>query len=240
MPTIGAHLLGRMAPPDTRHVALHPFTAAVPSTVEVTLKRPTLDVYNQKQTPRCVGYSLSKIMNGFNKMAFDADWLYAECKKIDAWPSQDGTSANYACDVLRTKGHLRKISGKDVKTGPDKRHGIASNTWATSVDEIRAVFARKTPQPVAIGIEWLQAWFTPEERHGEFWLQDPAVAGGAAGGHEIGIWACSDKRQAFGLSNTWGEWPKTHNDLVWMAYGTMAWLFGAQADACVVQDLPTR
>ena len=72
---------------------------------------------------------------------------------------------------------------------------------------------------------------------GEYWLQPINLAGQNAGGHEIGIWAASDKRQAFGLSNTWGTaWPP----LVWVPYTTVTQLLAAGGDACVLYDLPTR
>lgn len=243
MPSPGVHLLGRVQPPNQRHAELHPFRAITPQTVEVEIARPTLDQYNQKATPRCVGYSISKVMNHFNRYAFDADWLYLECKKRDGDPTGDGTSARYACDVLRLEGHWRKISGVPVKVGPRRQHGIQGNTWASTVDQIRAVFAAAVPQPVPIGIDWCEAWFNPEEpgKYGEYYLQSPASAGNVVGGHEIGIWACSDERQAFGLSNTWGnDWTGRANQLVWMRYTTMDWLFGRGADACVIQDLATR
>jgi hypothetical protein len=145
--------------------------------------------------------------------------------------------------VLRRKGHWRTIAGVPVKVGPRLQHGIASNTWATTVDQIRAVFARTYdvnhpgPQPVLIGIDWYEKWFEPYQLTGtgEYWLS--TISGQAVGGHEIGIWACSDRRQAFGLSNTWGSaWPS----LVWLPYTTMTQLFAAGADACVIQDLVTR
>lgn len=235
---IGPHLLGRIAPPDDKHVQAHPFAAAAvpPQGIEVEIKRPTLDVYDQGQTPKCVAYSTSKVMNWFNKYSFNAPWLYDECKKIDGWAG-DGTSARYACDVLRSQGHWRTIGGVPVKAGVKLYHGIASNTWAQSVDDIRAVFARQTPQPVLVGIDWHEAWFRPETRGSEHWFQKFSTAGANAGGHEIGIWACSDKRQAFGFSNTWGAgWPS----LVWMDYATMDKLFAAGADACVLSDLASR
>jgi len=240
--SLGPHLLGRVAPPDQRHLALHPYAAGLPpASVEVTIPRPTLDVYDQGQTPECVAFSTSKVMNHFNRYAFDAAWLYQQCKLVDGDPNGDGTNARAACDVLRSKGHWRKINGKDVKVGPRLQHGIASNTWASTVDEIRSVFARATPQPVLIGIDWLNAWFNPFVRmNGEYWLQAPVSGGGSAGGHEIGIWACSDARQAFGLSNTWGNWPVSSKDLVWLPYTTMTWLFGQGGDACIIQDLATR
>ncbi len=241
MSDYGAHLLGRVAPVDNWHLQLHPFVAtAVPQGVEVELKRPTLDVYDQGQTPHCVAYSTSKVVNWFNHYAYDAEWLYARCKEVDGMPHEDGTNARAACDILRSKGHWRRIKGKDTKTGPDKRHGIASNTWAASVDEIRSVFASR-PQPVLIGIPWHEAWFSPVEKHsGEFWLQDMEHAGPVVGGHEIAIFACSDRKQAFGLSNTWGNGWLKGDRLAWLPYSVMTELFGQGADACVLNDLPSR
>jgi len=232
--SLGPHLLGRVPPPDDSHVRSYALALPTVSNVEVEIKRPTLSLYDQGDTPRCVGYSISKIMNHYNGYAFDADWLYAECKKIDGYPG-DGTNARAACDVLRREGHWRTIRGVRVKAGPKLAHGIASNRWATSIDTIRSVLATK--QPVAIGIDWYEAWFRPLGQAGEYWLQTISSAGQNAGGHEIGIWAASDKRQAFGLSNTWGTaWPA----LVWVSYATVQQLLAQGGDACAVIDLPTR
>lgn len=235
-------MLGRVPPPDTRHLALHPLArSAPPLGIEVEIARPTLSDYDQGNTPHCVAYSASMVMNWFNKYAFDAEWLYARCKEIDGYRG-DGTNARAACDVLRNVGHWRTIAKKAVKAGPQKAHGIASNSWAGNVGEIRSVFAAAKPQPVLIGIDWYDDWFAPHrvqagQWRGDYWLSQVELAGQNVGGHEIGIWACSDKRQAFGLSNTWGRgWPK----LVWMPYVTMDRLFRDGADACVITDLASR
>lgn len=235
---LGTHLLGRVAPPDNKHVALYPFNVkATAVDIEKEIARPTLDVYDQGDTPECVAFSTSKVVNWFNKYAFDAPWLYSECKKIDGMPDADGTNARAACDVLRTIGHWRKVNGQDVAAGPLLKHGIASNHWATTSDQIRAVFATALPQPVLLGIDWYEAWFKPTDKNGEYWLTSISSAGNNVGGHEIGIWACSDKRQAFGLSNTWGSyWPK----LVWVSYATVNQLLDQGGDACIITDLATR
>jgi hypothetical protein len=236
--TVGPHLLGRVPPPDARHLQAYSLSIpAPPPGIEVDIPRPKLTGYNQGQTPECVGYATSRVMTWFNHYAFDAHWLYARCKEVDGQPGLKGTTARAACDVLRRRGHWRTIAGKRVKAGPRTTHGIASNYWALNVDDIRSVFARPRPQPVLIGIDWFQAWFKPARRGQERWLQTIASAGKVAGGHEIGIWACSDKRQAFGLANTWGkDWPP----LVWMPYSTMTRLFARDADACVIGDRPSR
>jgi hypothetical protein len=155
MTSVGPHLLGRKAPSDTRHLELHPYTAAPPAkAVEVELKRPTLSVYNQGQTPRCVGYSTSKVKNWFDQYAYDADWLYARVqgRSTACRPRTAPTRAPRATSCARS-ATCAPSTGKDVKAGPQKAHGIASNTWATSVDQVRAVFAAPKPQPVLIGIE---------------------------------------------------------------------------------------
>lgn len=233
--TLGSHLLGRIQPPDDKHLRAYPFTPTrAVAAVEVDIPRPTLSAYDQGRTPRCVGYSISKVMNHFNRYAFDADWLYAECKKIDGYPG-DGTNATAACDVLRREGHWRTIRGKRVKAGPQLAHGIASNRWALDVDSIRTVLAGK--EPVVLGIDWYDAWFRPELHGSESWLQYIPVAGSIAGGHEIGVWAASDQRQAFGLSNTWGSaWPP----LVWVPYVTVGQLLARGGDACVITDRASR
>lgn len=235
-------LLGRTAPKTTKHLEAYPSGLTVSPSVKIekVIPRPTASLYDQGQTPRCVGYSISKVMNWFNKMAYDADWLYAQCKKIDGAPNEDGTNALAACQVLEKLGHLQETGGKDVAAGPLKKHGISGYRWATSVDQIRAVFATAKPQPVPIGINWYNAWFEPKENdHYEYTLTPISSAGGIAGGHEIGIWGCSDSRQAFALSNTWGA-PPNYPSLVWLPYSTMTQLFAEGADAVVVTDLPTR
>jgi hypothetical protein len=233
---VGPHLLGRKQPPDQAHVEAHPYAAAVVSNVEVLIKRPALSTYDQGQTPECVGFSASKVINKYNGYAFDANWLYDQCKLIDPWPGEDGTSARYACDVLRRLGHWRTISGHRVKAGPQKAHGIASNSWATSVDGIRAILASN--RPCLTGVSWREAWFDPKpDRSGDYWLAELSAAGAVAGGHEIGVWACSDRRQAFAWSNTWGAgWPS----LGWVSYTTMSALLAEGGDATVLNDLPSR
>lgn len=235
----GPHLLGRVPAPDDAHVRAYPLRAATPTgSVEAVIKRPTLDSYDQGATPQCVAFAASKVMTHFNHAAFDAHWLYAQCKLIDGYPG-DGTNARFACDVLRRAGHLRLIHGQPVREGVKLKHGIASNRWATTVDEIRACFAGPKPQPVLLGIDWYEAWFWPQAvlDGSDAWLVDFPSAGRVVGGHEIGVWACSDERQAFGLSNTWGaSWPP----LVWVSYAMVSRMLVEGGDACVLADLPTR
>lgn len=133
--TVGPHLLGRTRPPDTAHLRAWSLAAAAPPQgIEVEIKRPTLSDYDQGETPECVAYSISRIVNWFNGYAFDAPWLYARCKELDGDPTGDGTNARAACDVLRTLGHVRMIAGKDVKSGASAPHTANASASAQSAD----------------------------------------------------------------------------------------------------------
>src|SRR5258705_13934242 len=104
----GPPLRGRIPPPDSRHLEAYTLSIpAPPQGIEVNIARPRLSGYDQGQTPECVAYGASRVMNWFNQYAFDAPWLYARCKEVDGTPGLKGTSARAACDVLRRLGHWR-------------------------------------------------------------------------------------------------------------------------------------
>jgi hypothetical protein len=69
-------------------------------------------VLDQGQTPRCVGYSgalgrqIESMLEAKEALLFDADDLYAQCKKLDGSPNADGTFIRVACKVLRGQGGL--------------------------------------------------------------------------------------------------------------------------------------
>lgn len=87
----------------------------------------------------CVGYACSRMMSLFNRAKYDAPWLYDEAQLIDEWddtPPEGGTSVRAGCDVLRLQGH-RKITANWEAPYPVLKGGIASNSWATSWDQVR-------------------------------------------------------------------------------------------------------
>jgi hypothetical protein len=112
-------------------------------------------IYDQGSTSKCVAYASSGVKTDeeflqWNKQyKFDSDWLYAECKKIDGIPSQEGTYPRIACQVLQTKGDVLVPSGgcifdfakKKTKT-PDMKWAISAYyriNSANSDDEIKQV-----------------------------------------------------------------------------------------------------
>jgi hypothetical protein len=238
MPDIGG--LGRRPPSDLRHEALYPLRAALPETVETVERVLKLDYdyrpkYDQGAEGACVGFACSWAMSFLNRRFYDARWLYKTAQIIDEWAGEDysGTSVRAGMDVLRETGHRRIIGDRTLPIQPT--HGIQSNYWANTVDEVRTAIAAGVP--VVLGIDWMSAFDRPEKRsNGETWI-GRADLGRVRGGHAICCYGASDRRQAVKLVNSWGE----RYPLAWMPYTTLQRLLdGIQwpGEAAVIIDRP--
>lgn len=230
----GPHLLGRKRPPDNEHVEKHPFRLAtdaphvrISDDVEQLITIPRYN-YDQGDSPQCVAFSTQRIMSYYNKRKYDAPWLYKQCKGIDPWPNEDGTSARYAFDILREAGDVRLLHGQDMPIS--SADGIDSNTWATSATAVRSALA--LGHPVNLGVRWPYSWFKPSQgADGDWWLPD---FDDEAGGHEIGAWAWSDRRDAVGLVNTWG---RLYPTLVWLKSSYLDGIIrSGETDAGIIAD----
>jgi hypothetical protein len=86
----------------------------------------------------CVGFASSRMMSMLNRKRYDANWLYAEARKIDEWPGEadEGTSVRAGMDVLRTEGHRRKFGPLTLPASLSA--GIKENRWASNVVEVLA------------------------------------------------------------------------------------------------------
>ena len=114
------------------------------------------DFYDQGSEGACVGFGWSRAMSLFNRLRYDARWLYHEAQKIDEWPGEDydGTSVRAGGEILRTVGH-RQIYGTQGKTRPvGLSHGIAAYRWATSVDDVLEVLGMKGKDYVSFLNSW--------------------------------------------------------------------------------------
>lgn len=234
MPTFSDRILDRVPSEDDTHIKSYPFlvtTAAVLS-VNRALKLPSWHwSHDQGAEGACVGHGSSmmkSILDGGRR--YNPFWLWNESKKIDEWsdtnPGDDnGTSVRASCDVLRNVGHSRWN-----KEQPDKAYGIASNKWATTVDQMRASLALGIP--VSIGINWYANFDQPVQYGKEWWIGRGNL-GGVRGGHCVCVYGASDKRQAFRIKNSWGrDYP-----LVWLPYSAMSRLLDEQGEATLVTDL---
>lgn len=217
-----AKSLGRRPAPDDRHIIAHPMRSVIPQTVErvrhvLSLPYQYRPRYNQGEEGACVGAGLSWAMSIKNRRFYDWWWLYRQAQAIDEWPGDDydGTSTRAGCEILRTIGH-KQVHDPRHDHAPDIDDGIESYVWATSVDQIRTSIA--LGQPVAMGIDWLESFDTPESVGRDWWIgRDDDGPDRVRGGHLICCYGADDDRQAVKLVNTWGlDYP-----LVWLPYRTL-------------------
>lgn len=233
------HALGRIEPPSFEHVDKYPALRMVdgPEVCERTLPLSSYwrRTYDQGQTPRCVGYSASQERSISERVTFDPDWLYAQCKLRDGYPG-DGTYLSVAYDVLREVGH--KLRGRGE---PDPRHGVDRFEWARNISEIRhAIQAGKS---VVVGTNFYDRMFTPVRRGSLYWLpKGNEHLGRNGGGHAYLLHRVSDRYEAFFTPNTWGQsdrdwnpgeegWPVTA-----VPYSLMERLLSEHGEAVLVVD----
>lgn len=228
--------LGRLVPTSWTHVERYPFVAttrALPDRVERTLRLPDYRrQYDQLSEGACVGFASSWMMSILNRRLYDARWLWNRAKEIDDWPATNpgdstGTSVRAAMDVLRGSGHCR-VRGGVVKS-PSTADGILENRWATTVDEIRICIASGVP--VTLGVNWYTNFDRPVYKSGRAWI-GLGDLGTLRGGHAVCIYRASDRLQAVGIVNNWGNiYP-----LVLMPYATLQRLLNEYGEATMVTD----
>lgn len=109
--------------------------------------------YDQGSEGACEGFGHSRMMSLLNRRKYNPRWLWDQAKLIDEWPDtnpgdDNGTSSRAACEVLRSKGHVRwaanqaslSYQARDTLQ-PIEADGISVYRWATTVDEVRTVLA---------------------------------------------------------------------------------------------------
>lgn len=227
-------------------------------TVERTLELPSWHwTHDQGQNGACVGHGSAmerairqryegKYLKRLPRytVRFDPWFIWDNAKKIDEWPDtnpgdDNGTSVRAGYDVLRDRGAPRiGLQSEGDYQGPynhgdkptDPTAKVDVNTWATTIDEMRACIYRY--QPVTIGINWYSNFDTPTTHHdGTHWIGEGDL-GSVEGGHCICIYGASDRRQAFRVKNSWGE----SYPLVWLPYATMERLLSEDGEATVAVD----
>lgn len=229
-------MLGCELPPDWDHVNKYSYAAVgeeTPATVERTLRLPRYRTqYDQGREGACVGFSSSWLMSIYNRRRYAPHWLWNEAKLRDGLPDTNpgdskGTTLRAAMDVLRELGHARAWGSRVFD--PDVREGIRENRWARDVDEMRTAIANG--DPVVLGCNWYTAFDVPEKIGTTSWIGHQAL-GRVRGRHAVCIYRSSDRRQAFGLVNSWGYgYPLAH-----IPYDTVTRLLGEWGEAVIVTD----
>jgi hypothetical protein len=116
------------------------------------------DFYDQGNEGACVGFGSSRAMSLIERTRFDAIWLYRAAQAVDPWPEtppEEGTNVPSAIDILRTSGHRRVLNGKVYE--PTIRYGVATNRWATTVEDVTGCLKVDGPWPYDM-VPILNSW----------------------------------------------------------------------------------
>ncbi len=246
-------VLDRRIPSDWKHVELHPAWKLIEQTVATVERRLPIPSgirawYNQGNEGACVGFGTSQsltiqmsMLSG-HLMKYDAEWLYLQAQLVDEWPEtppEEGSSVRAAMDVLRKIGAMLVRYGHKLPG-----EGIASNQWATTVDEMRTAIANG--QPVTLGINWYDNFDNPVHKGREYWIGEGDL-GRVRGGHCLCECGASDDREAFLWSNSWGalklakgKWPDNWAGgypLVWVPYRTVERLLNEYGEAAIMRPV---
>lgn len=204
-PRDAGYLMARELPDE----AVHPTGAKL-------WRTPAGILYDQGQTPRCVGYGNSgnystmkaAELNGAT-VVFDADKLYAWANAHDGDPTpHDGSTVRAGLEGLVKVGDT-VLKSTDTADDPLKTsQKIASYLWAdmraTDADIDRIITWVLTKSPVVIGVPWLNAMFDPDPKTGYIHATGPVE-----GGHCLfirGVNANDPANTYFVLRNSWGAW----------------------------------
>lgn len=174
---------------------------------------PVKHVYDQGQTPQCVGYSCSGVMTAMEEPAtvvFNATHLYDWANAHDGDPSaHEGSTVRAGLQGLLTVGDM-VVTSTDAEDPPNTADKVANYLWAdtTKADgDVNSVITwLLTISPVVIGIDWYNDAFHPDAK-GYIHL-----TGGVAGGHAImvrGVNATDPNNIYFVLRNSWNGWGVT-------------------------------
>lgn len=241
--------LGRRTPENFNHVEKYPFSAVQPLTaisVNRSLRLPYFhSTWDQGSEGACVGFGTSMMLSIINEAQaraagktpythrYDPHWLWNRSKEIDYWPDtnpgdNNGTSVSASCDILRTRGHCRVVAGVTKPENPAE--GIATNRWATNVDEVRTAISMGIP--CSIGVNWYSNFDNPiKDLSGRYGIGKGDL-GYIRGGHCVTVYGAWDKYQAVRIKNSWGG----NYPLVWMPYSTLQRLISEEGEIALVTD----
>jgi C1A family cysteine protease len=159
-------------------------------------------------------------------------WIYWNCKKIDPWPNEEGTSIRYAMKVLQRIGVPCENAWpySDVDYGKPEswaslvaRWSIIGSYWR--VNDLQELKTALTTGPVVIGIPcFLEIFFADSSGYIPYPMNPDVIYGG----HAICIVGYDDVKQQVMFKNSWGpDWGNNGygflpyryiNDFLWDAW----------------------
>lgn len=173
-------------------------------------------LYDQGQTPACVGFSTSAAATALEAPAtvvYDAAGLYVYANAHDGDVTKhDGTSVRAGFQAMLTVGD-KVLSSSDPAEPNGTMDKMKNYLWADTSqpdgDIDRIITWLLTVGPVVIGVDWYNASFNPDPKTGFI-----SLTGGIAGGHALclrGVEATDPSNTWFVLRNSWGKWGVTVN-----------------------------
>ena len=212
---------------------------------ESYIVNPNTIIYDQGQTPKCVAHSSCGIktdeefLEMGQQLKFDANWLYAECKKIDGIPNEDGTYPRVACKIMNQKGcKLIPVSAacpvawakpKPPEPTPDEifkyhidaYYRIDSKSTIDFVKQIIFQFGS-----IETASWWYDNWMAKFDTF-------PSPSGTAVGGHAYRTIGWNPL--GFVIANSWGKIFWGRNGVATMPYSIFKGVL-AEGDCWKIQD----
>lgn len=196
-------------PVDDRDLLWRSVVAPRPAAVPTSFKLGTLGpVLDQADKPMCVAYSAAtlKMNQEFIEhkkyYAFDPEWLYSECKKIDGNPDVEGTYIRAALKVIQDYGYIAKAERYKLKK--DTPFKIQKYVRLTSLQQIKEAIYHVGP--VVFGMSIDSGFYNPD-RYGVIPEPNNKVLGGhamCAVGYDDNK-KCAGSKGAFYVKNSWGS-----------------------------------
>ena len=136
-------------------------------------------------------------------------WLYWNCKKIDIWPGEEGTSIRYAMTVLNKIGVPTEKAWPydDVNIGKPKSWAAMISKWALihsywRINNLIELKAALKDGPVSIGIAcFLEIFYVGFDGV----IKYPANPNEIYGGHAVCAVGFDDNSKRIKFKNSWGK-----------------------------------
>jgi C1A family cysteine protease len=137
-------------------------------------------------------------------------WVYWNCKKIDPWPNEEGTSIRYAMKVLQHQGipFEKEWPYSDTVVGSPSKLARKIAKWLriesywriTTISELKAALVNNGPIP--IGVLCFEEIFTVGANG---IISDPKNPDQIYGGHAICAVGFDDSKKLVKFKNSWSS-----------------------------------
>jgi hypothetical protein len=151
-----------------------------------------VDLFNQGDTPRCVGFSITKQLSAARGKVFDPGVCYTEAQQLDSEPGPpppyDGTEVRagfmaeqkFGPTLAKVQSLDDRVVGKSQPVGHPEL-GVDSYYWCTTVEQIRTVLGLTGTDPIVLSNTWGHAY-------PDVCIPDEVVAKLLKEGGEAGFW----------------------------------------------------